>query len=350
MAPKPKGAASADKDPMSPKGKARASPLGGAGAAMMGGGTSPKGPPPSTGVNGKASGLPMVNGNGPAKGDANGAPTNGAGTAPLGKAGSRAVGGNASARSNTSANAKGDEPKSPGKAPVAAQGKAAPVSEPAKAEPAKEKTAAPAPAAAAPPAVSGLELEPEAVLKFHSAVRWAKPWAEIEASAEGADIKMMCSEKDPKNGNTAVHIAAQNGHMDILVQMIKAGAPLNVNNGKGQTPLHMCVEYDFYFVSRMLIDAGADKELVNEDGHKAIAGIEGTKIDGEAWDNPVTILRAATTAEEFKVAFSFLEEALKTPEIVSKEKLIAVGLNKKKSPITQACWDHKTFMSLAAKF
>jgi hypothetical protein len=187
-------------------------------------------------------------------------------------------------------------------------------------------------------------------MKFHSAVRWAKPWPEIEEAVAGANLKALCSAKDPKNGNTAMHIASQNGHLELLRKLVSSGGPVNCQNAKGQTPLHMSVEYDMHFVSRFLLDSGADGELKNEDGHKAILGIDGGKQGVEAWDNPVTILRAATAQEELDLAFEALDKALATPEIISKEQLIQVGLSKKKAPATQAIWDHKRFMGLAAKF
>lgn len=195
----------------------------------------------------------------------------------------------------------------------------------------------------------------EALFKFHSAVRWAKPWPEIEESAGGLNIKAISSAKDPKNGNTAMHIAAQNGHSEIVQKLVSVGSPPNAQNGKGQTALHMTVEYDFYFLTKWLLDNGSDKNLANEDGHKAILGIDGGKEGLEAWDNPVTILRSAGNEEELTVAFEALEKALASkdsdaPVLISKEQLIQVGMAKKKSPATQGMWDHKRFMKLAAAF
>lgn len=190
----------------------------------------------------------------------------------------------------------------------------------------------------------------EAALKFASAVRWAKPWPEIEEAAGGLNMRAISSAKDPKNGNTALHIAAQNGHFEIVQKLLSVGSPVNAQNGKGQTPLHMTVEYDMHFVTLCLLENGADKNLANDDGHKAILGIDGGKVGLEAWDNPVTILRSAGCEEELKIAFEALDKALATPDIVSKEQLIVVGMAKKKSPATQAIWDHKRFMKLAAAF
>jgi hypothetical protein len=206
----------------------------------------------------------------------------------------------------------------------------------------------------APPATTSTDLPAEVLLKFHSAVRWAKPWSEIEAAASDVSLQQIVGAKDPKNGNTALHIAAQNGHLDIVRRLLaeggKADGVINKQNGKGQTPLHMSVEYDFYFVSKLLLEAGASKDVKNEDGHKAILGIDGGKVDKEAWDNQVIILRAATTQEQLDFAFAELEKGLATPELISKEQLIQTGMAKKKNPETKDIWDHKRFMSIAAKF
>jgi len=164
------------------------------------------------------------------------------------------------------------------------------------------------------------------------------------------DLKTLSCERDPVNGNAAIHIAAQNGHLDLVRKLIAGGAAVNAQNNKGLTALHMSAEYDFYFVSRLLLDSGAESHIMNEAGSKAINGIDGGKTGEESWDNPVTVLKAATTQEQLEIAFVLLDKALDTPEHVSKERLIQTGLLKKKSPDTQEIWDHKRFLLLAAKF
>lgn len=191
-------------------------------------------------------------------------------------------------------------------------------------------------------------LPDDLVLKFHSAVRWGKPWPEIVEVLGDASVQSALAAKDPKNGNFALHIASQNGNLTLVTKLIELGANVNVQNGKGQTALHMSVEYDFYFVSKALMAAGAKKEIENGDGNKAITGIDGGKVDKDCWDNPVNILKAATTADEITEAFESLEKA--PLESVDKAQLIQTGMMKKKNPATKGHWDHKRFMQLAAKF
>mmetsp|Transcript_45992 Transcript_45992/g.106962 ORF Transcript_45992/g.106962 Transcript_45992/m.106962 type:complete len:310 (+) Transcript_45992:88-1017(+) len=198
------------------------------------------------------------------------------------------------------------------------------------------------------PAVDQPGLSDKEIVKFHSAVRWNKPWAEIVEAAGAFDLKTAAIAKDPKTGNVALHIASQNGHLSTVERLISLGASVNAQNGKGQTPLHMSVEYDFYFVSKALLDAKADVDIENKDGKKAITGIEGAKVGPNAYDNPVNILKAATTSEQLEEAFLKLEDVAAKGDEVDKADLIQTGMQKKKAGKDN--WDHKRFMQLAAKF
>ena len=46
---------------------------------------------------------------------------------------------------------------------------------------------------------------------------------------------------DPDNGNYAIHIAAQNGHLHVAQLLIEAGADVNAKNANGLSALHMYV-------------------------------------------------------------------------------------------------------------
>ncbi len=99
-----------------------------------------------------------------------------------------------------------------------------------------------------------------------------------------------------------------------------------------------------------MLKSGAHCEIMNDSGHKATHSIDGGKTGENAYDNAVTILRAAGTREQLDIALSELEKPSSDPELISKEMLIQTGMAKKKSPDTQAIWDHKRFLALAAKF
>lgn len=203
-----------------------------------------------------------------------------------------------------------------------------------------------APAAAAQPSV---ELEEAQVNKLISIVRWGKPIPEVEALINEIGITPMqaVAVRDLKTGNQVLHIAAQNGHFD-LVEVITAtwAADVNGQNFKGQTPLHMAAEYDFYKIVKFLLERGADRSMKNADDFEAITGIGGGKVGKEAWDSPMTILSAATDDAEFiELAFATLEAA--DPALLDKGNLVRVGMLKGKT--CPKHWDKKRFMALVQK-
>jgi len=184
--------------------------------------------------------------------------------------------------------------------------------------------------------------------KIHSAVRWNKLPDEIEAAAEAAGLTMAQAMHtvDPQNGNRLLHIASQNGHVDLVKLIVQNGADLNSPNLKGQTALHMSVAYDLYSITKFLLENGADPKLKNNDGHEAIIGIDGNKTGPEAWDAPLTILKdASDDKEELEIAFQALEGA--APGIIDKASLVQTGLKKKKD--CPKNWDHPRFVDVMKK-
>ena len=79
----------------------------------------------------------------------------------------------------------------------------------------------------------------------------------------GPDRRARWCSQDAKTGNFPLHIAAQNGHRHIVTMLLDAGANVNAQNNNGLTALHMSVEYDYYFTSKLLLAAGADGEIVS---------------------------------------------------------------------------------------
>ena len=62
-------------------------------------------------------------------------------------------------------------------------------------------------------------------------------------------------------GTFRLHLAALNGHPDVLKVLLEHGAPCDVCTATGKTPLHSAAIYGHGGVVRMLLEVRADKEL-----------------------------------------------------------------------------------------
>ena len=161
---------------------------------------------------------------------------------------------------------------------------------------------------------------------LHSLIRWNKYPEKITAFLENKPDTIHFS--DPRNGNLAIHIASQNGHIDLVKQLIAGGASLDAKNRKGNTALHMATAYDYFWTARVLVDAGATKSLQNDDGHRAGDGVDGKH--GEI--NWIAALTSAHTLEELTEAL----DGLLTQVEIDKAALVMGGMQKKKSD--KAIW------------
>jgi len=154
--------------------------------------------------------------------------------------------------------------------------------------------------------------------KIHSAVRWDK-LLEVKKLVTDADKANI---NDTGNGNKPIHIAAQNGHFEIVKFLLDAGADINSKNGKGNTAVHMSVGYDYYHISKYLIENGADPNMTNDLGHLAIRGLEGDK------SMPFAQFVSALTGAEVLEA---LENCDKNIEVLDKVVFAGSGLRLKKN-------------------
>ena len=83
--------------------------------------------------------------------------------------------------------------------------------------------------------------------------------------AHGADV----TAKD-KDGDTALHGAAQNGEFGMLQLLLDKGADPNAKNNQGGTPLMWAAVYGHAGAVRFLLSRGADPRLKDNDGITAV--------------------------------------------------------------------------------
>jgi ankyrin repeat protein len=73
-----------------------------------------------------------------------------------------------------------------------------------------------------------------------------------------------------KRGNTALMLAASEGHDKVVELLIHNGADINVANRNGNTALLLAVWYIYVPVVSMLVANGANKNHINEQGLTAL--------------------------------------------------------------------------------
>lgn len=71
-------------------------------------------------------------------------------------------------------------------------------------------------------------------------------------------------------GNTALHMAAANGHVAICACLLEAGALTDTKNTAGNTPLHWAALNGHLDVCSLLLERGASAFETNEAGQLAL--------------------------------------------------------------------------------
>ncbi len=79
----------------------------------------------------------------------------------------------------------------------------------------------------------------------------------------GVVLSELLSSSDDLSGNTALHYAAANGHIDVVGALLEAGAPLESTNSAGSTPLHYCSASAALESARVLLSKGANPLALN---------------------------------------------------------------------------------------
>jgi ankyrin repeat protein len=99
-------------------------------------------------------------------------------------------------------------------------------------------------------------------IDIHTAVLFNNLEAVRQHIEAGTDINV----KEPMSGSTPLVSAATFGRTEIAKILIDAGADLTISNNDGTTPLHAAAFFCRVEIVQMLIDANADKTLRNSFG------------------------------------------------------------------------------------
>ncbi|PMD57091.1 ankyrin, partial [Hyaloscypha bicolor E] len=77
-----------------------------------------------------------------------------------------------------------------------------------------------------------------------------------------------------EDGNTALHYASENGHLEVVRVLIERGAGIDGRNKRGETPSHLAIANAHSLqVLQYLEEMGADLEMTNgnEETHLHLA-------------------------------------------------------------------------------
>lgn len=68
---------------------------------------------------------------------------------------------------------------------------------------------------------------------------------------------------------TALHLATDNSHYDLMDVLLRHGAKVNALDGLGQTALHRCARDDNTQAARILLSYNVDVSIVSLQGYTA---------------------------------------------------------------------------------
>lgn len=89
----------------------------------------------------------------------------------------------------------------------------------------------------------------------HEAVLIGDVRALEELSRHGADLTV----RESKNGGTLLHIAAFNGHLEVVQLLVRAGVPVNARDKDGWTALSQARDQGFPKIMNWLKQHGATR-------------------------------------------------------------------------------------------
>ena len=112
-------------------------------------------------------------------------------------------------------------------------------------------------------------------MDIHTAVRTGNMEALKQHIAAGSNL----NEKDPFGGSSPLISASLFGKTEMAKLLIEAGADLNLQNNDGSTALHTASFFCRPEIVRMLLAKGADKKIKNKYGLTAYESVAGPFAD-----------------------------------------------------------------------
>lgn len=94
-------------------------------------------------------------------------------------------------------------------------------------------------------------------------------WDTVRQGLEGEPL--LVTMPGANNRNTALHLAAWQGHVTIVQLLLLHGADVNALGERGKTALHYAIEHDHPDVVEVLISHGADLQLADSEGLSPMA-------------------------------------------------------------------------------
>ena len=67
-------------------------------------------------------------------------------------------------------------------------------------------------------------------------------------------------------GEAPIHKAAENGHDKVVSLLLEAGADKDIKNNDGDATLHLATREGYDKIVSLLLEAGADKGIKNKSG------------------------------------------------------------------------------------
>lgn len=91
-------------------------------------------------------------------------------------------------------------------------------------------------------------------------------WHHVDKLLRMIDFGEVDVDVSNHHGNTLLHVACQNGHLDIARMLCRKGISVDAQNCRGNTALHFTRYYDYSEIFRLLRESGADDTIRNQDG------------------------------------------------------------------------------------